>query len=82
MSKLLTRKEASDIFETFTYAYKLNFYEDFDVEFLRYKGLFEDPNDNGNKTVRINVNQDELTIDFVHGVLCSVKDTFGLEDEV
>lgn len=82
MSKLLTRSEATDIFGSFADDYELNFYEDFDVEFLRYKGLFEDPNDNGNKTVRINITYDELTIDFVYSVFRLVKDAFGLEDEV
>lgn len=81
MSKLLTRSEATDIFESFADDYELKFYEDFDVEFLRYKGLFEDPNDNGSKTVRINVNYDELTINFVYSVFRLVKDSFGLEDE-
>ncbi len=77
MSKLLTRSEATDIFSTFAYAYKINFYSDFDIDSRRYVGLFEDSNKNN--SITLNVHQDGLTIDFVHNVLRSVRDAFMKE---
>lgn len=80
MSTLLKQNEAASIFSMFAYAYEINFYDEFDVNSLKYKGLFEDTNRNENNIVRFSAPLDELTIDFVHSVLCSVRDTFGKGD--
>ena len=77
MSKLLTRSEATDIFGSFADDYEINFYSDFDIDSRRYVGLFEDSNKNN--SITLNVHQDELTIDFVHNVLRSVRDAFMKE---
>lgn len=76
MSVLLTPNEAASIFSMFAYAYELKFYDDFDVNSLKYNGLFEDTNRNENNVLRFRASQDEITIDFVHDTLCSVRDTF------
>ena len=76
MSTLLTPNEVASIFSMFAYAYELKFYDDFDVNYLKYNGLFEDTNRNENDVLIFRASQDELTIDFVHNTLCLVRDTF------
>jgi len=82
MSHIYRRAEASEIFKNFAMVHDLIFYEDFDVNFLKYKGMFEDPNDGGDKTVRFDVLQDEITKDFITSIIDLVIKTFLKEDEL
>ena len=60
----------------------LFFYEDFDVNFLKYKGMFKVPNDDGDKTVRFDVLDDEITMEFMTSIIDLVKKTFAKEDKL
>lgn len=82
MSHIYRRAEASEIFKNVAMVHDLIFYEDFDVDFLKYKGMFKDHNDDGDKTVRFDVSQDEITKDFIISTINLVKKTFAKEDEL
>lgn len=82
MSHIYRKAEASEIFKNVAMVEGLIFYEDFDIDFLKYKGLFKDPNDDGDKTVRFDVLQDEITKDFIISTIDLVKKTFAKEDEL
>ena len=82
MNRLYRRNEMNDIFEKFANGLGLKFYSDFSVDYLKYKGLFEDLNDNGNIVVRFDLNQDEFTDEVIRKIMDSVRDTFGKEDEL
>lgn len=77
MSHIYRRAEANEIFKNVAMVYDLIFHEDFDVNFLKYKGTFEDPNDDVDKTVRFDVLEDEITKDFITSTINLVKKTFS-----
>lgn len=77
---IIYRHEASEVFKNFATYNGLIFYEDFDINFVKYKGMFECPNNNGDKTVTFSVYEDELTLEFIEKTIDLVINTLLKEN--
>lgn len=82
MTVIYSRHEASKVFGNFATYNGLIFYEAFDIDFIKYKGRFECPNNNVDKSVTFSVYEDEITREFIEKTIDSVIKTLLKEDEL
>lgn len=81
MSRVYNRNEVTDEFKKLADNLGIDFYIYFDIDYMKYKGLFVDPNRNGDDVVRFDVYQDELTEEVIFNIMDSVRDAFAKEDK-